>query len=284
MITLVCKPRPKQNLNVGHSLKKEKRQMQIAVKVKVKEEQVVAAKDLEAKAAAGEAEVRFPAAEVEEEKEQAPVGLAAGSEVVVEAKAKAEAEEAGVEKEEAIVKMKKGKTKKTASRRNHETQEELHMSPKGNLENKPSELLKESTGSYKLTAISFQQSSIYYILSYHTTFDRYKLPDKSQVFSLKDVQKQIAKLTETDAKDPDNLPWHLWEEAMLSSILFHTSHFQEGPQSLLVLELQNLADFFCNKASSFGYYPYWWEEESELHSKVLEGKKVKDETLRTAWE
>ncbi|KAJ3711592.1 hypothetical protein C8R42DRAFT_728611 [Lentinula raphanica] len=72
--------------------------------------------DADSGKAAGEAEVRFPAAEVEEEKEQAPVGLAAGSEVVVEAKAKAEAEEAGVEKEEAIVKMKKGKTKKTASR------------------------------------------------------------------------------------------------------------------------------------------------------------------------
>ncbi|KAJ3768875.1 hypothetical protein FB446DRAFT_814265 [Lentinula raphanica] len=130
----------------------------------------------------------------------------------------------------------------------------------------------------------FTTKNIKFILSYHTTFDRYKLPDKSQAFSLKDAQKQIAKLTEMDVKDLDNLPWHLWEEAMLNLILFHASRFQEGPQSLLVLELQNLADFFCNKAGLFDYYPYWREEESELRSKVLEGKKVKDETLRAAWE
>ncbi|KAJ3834385.1 hypothetical protein F5878DRAFT_664815 [Lentinula raphanica] len=130
----------------------------------------------------------------------------------------------------------------------------------------------------------FTTKNIKFILSYHTTFDRYKLPDKSQAFSLKDAQKQIAKSSETDVKDPDSLPWHLWEEATLNLILFHASRFQEGPQSVLVLELQNLADFFRNKASSFDYYPYWREEESELRSKVLEGKKVKDETLRAAWE
>ncbi|KAJ3738018.1 hypothetical protein EV360DRAFT_90939, partial [Lentinula raphanica] len=103
----------------------------------------------------------------------------------------------------------------------------------------------------------FTTKNVKFLLSSHMTFDRIKLPNGSQAFSLKDAQKQIARFTDTDAKDLDNIPWHLWEEAFLNLMFFHSSRFAQGSDAPLIVELKSLADFFRNQPDSHNFYPYW---------------------------
>ncbi|KAJ3713811.1 hypothetical protein C8R42DRAFT_726811 [Lentinula raphanica] len=148
----------------------------------------------------------------------------------------------------------------------------------------PSELKLHARNKIPIPFHFFTTKNVKFLLSSHMTFDRVKLPNGSQAFSLKDAQKQIARSTDTDAKDSESLPWHLWEEAFLNLMFFHSSRFELGSGAPLILELKSLADFFRNKEDSHKYYPYWKEEEAELRKKILEGKKVKEEVMKTSWE
>ncbi|KAJ3762105.1 hypothetical protein EV360DRAFT_79597 [Lentinula raphanica] len=127
----------------------------------------------------------------------------------------------------------------------------------------PSELKLHARNKIPIPFHFFTTKNVKFLLSSHMTFDRVKLPNGSQAFSLKDAQKQIARSTDTDVKDAESLPWHLWEEAFLNLMFFHSSCFEAGSNAPLILELKGLADFFRNKEDSHKYYPYcqWKEEE-----------------------
>ncbi|KAJ3817763.1 hypothetical protein EV361DRAFT_951036 [Lentinula raphanica] len=125
----------------------------------------------------------------------------------------------------------------------------------------PSKLKLHARNKIPIPFHFFTTKNVKFLLSSHMTFDRVKLPNGSQAFSLKDAQKQIARSTDTDVKDVESLPWHLWEEAFLNLMFFHSSRFEAGSNAPLILELKGLADFFRNKEDSHKYYPYWKEEE-----------------------
>ncbi|KAJ3972259.1 hypothetical protein EV361DRAFT_153798 [Lentinula raphanica] len=148
----------------------------------------------------------------------------------------------------------------------------------------PNELKLHARNKIPIPFHFFTTKNVKFLLSSHMTFDRVKLPNGSQAFSLKDAQKQIARSSDTDVKDPESIPWHLWEEAFLNLMFFHSSRFEAGSGAPLILELKSLADFFRNKEDSHKYYPYWKEEEADLRKRILEGKKVKEEVMKTSWE